>query len=297
MSRGRNSTRQPTPHSRSLVRAVDIVALGLLLAAALESDSLTLTGVVIAGTVIALREAWLVFVPRRLGEKGLRDYQYGFGKVLQAGNLVLSGAAAAAGLWLAGAVFGRIITGGGEISPGGLALAASANALVLAWNGVVVYAHFEPADRSARAQRHARERFFASLVAIQVLLTVAALAKDPEVVFWIDGLGAILISLLIVIGGVKLAWECICDLIDHPLGKDQERAMVASLARGGVEPEELVDLRTRRCAERIFAELTLRTADSVPLEAVCRRLAALRRTLEAEIQGLDLVIKLRRSEP
>ena len=176
-------------------------------------------------------------------------------------------------------------------------MTASANALALAWNGVVVYAHQEPADRSARTQRHARERFFASMVAVQLLLTVAVLAKDLEVAFWIDGLGAILISLLIVVGGVKLAWECICDLIDHPLDKDQERAMVAALARGGVEPEELVDLRTRRCAERIFAELTLRTGETVPVAAVCRRLAGLRRVLEAEIQGLDLVIKLQRSEP
>jgi divalent metal cation (Fe/Co/Zn/Cd) transporter len=135
------------------------------------------------------------------------------------------------------------------------------------------------------------------MVAVQLLLTVAVLAKDLEVAFWIDGLGAILISLLIVVGGVKLAWECICDLIDHPLDRDQERAMVAALARGGVEPEELVDLRTRRCAERIFAELTLHTGETVPVEAVCRRLAGLRRILEAEIQGLDLVIKLQRSEP
>jgi divalent metal cation (Fe/Co/Zn/Cd) transporter len=284
--------RQPTRHSRRLVRAVDVATLGLLVGAAVISDSLILAGVVIAGAIMALREAWLVFVPRRLGEQGLRDYQYGFGKILQAGTFVLAGTAAAAGFWLAGVALGQILTGGSEFFPVGLALAASANALVMAWNGVVVYAHHEPSDRARRVLRQARRRLFASLVVIQVLLTVAALAKDPEVVFWIDDLGAILVSLLIVVGGVKLAWECICDLIDHPLDRDQERAMVAALSRMGVEAQELVDLRTRRCADRIFAELTLRTNETVPVEALCQRLVALRRTLEAETEGLDLVIKL-----
>jgi len=292
VSRDRTSTQRPTPHARRLVRAVDVAALGLLLAAALISDSLTLAGVVVAGAIMALREAWLVFVPRRLGEQGLGHYQYGFGKILQAGNLVLAALAVAAGLWLAGDVFSRILTGEGGLFPLGLALAASANALALAWNGVVVYAHHDPADRARRALRQVRRRLLASLAAVQVLLTVAALAKDLEVAVWVDSLGAILISLLIVVGGVKLAWECICDLIDHPLDRDQERAMVAALVQAGVEPEELVDLRTRRCAGQVFVELTLHMGDTLPIEAVRQRLVALRRALEAEVADLDLVIKL-----
>jgi len=295
VSRGWNSTRQPTPHSRSLVRGVDIAALGLLLAAALVSDSLTLAGVVIAGTIIALREAWLVSLPRRLGERGLRDYHYGYGKILQAGVLVVAGTAAAAGFWLAGIAFGRILTGGVEFSPLELALAATANALVMTWTGVAAYANPEPVDRAQRVLRQGRRRLFVSLVAIQVLLTVAILAKDPEVAFWIDSLGALVVSLLIVVGGFRSGWACICDLIDHPLDKDQEREIVAALSRMGVNEKELVDLRTRRCAERVFAELTLRIAGGVPVEAACRRLAGLRRALEAEIQGLDLVIKLQRA--
>lgn len=281
-----------TSDPRVLVQAVDVAALALLLGAALVSDSVILAGLVIAGTIMALREAWLVSLPRRLGQRGLHDYQFGFGKVLQAGNLVLAVMAAAAGFWLAGVAFGRILTGGGEIFPLGFALAASANALVVTWTGVAAYANREPSDRAQWVLRQARRRLFASLVAIQVVLTVAALAKDPEVAFWIDSLGAILVSLLIVVGGVKLAWQCICELIDHPLDADQERAMIAALARAGVEPEELVDLRSRRCAERIFAELTLRAGDAAPIEEVRQRLVALRQTLEAEVEDLDLVIKL-----
>jgi hypothetical protein len=80
------------------------------------------------------------------------------------------------------------------------------------------------------------------------------------------------------------------------LAKEREGAIIALLHREGVKPGDIIDLRTRRCAEQIFAELTLRAAESVPVEEACRQLAGLRRALESEIAGLDLVIKLRGSE-
>ena len=297
MSRDRKATRRRGRDPLVFARGGEIAALALLLGAALASDSLILAGLVIAGAILALREAWRVVVSRRLGRTDGREYHFGFGKVLQAGNLLVAGAAVAAGVWLAGDALSRILTGGGEISPLGLALAATANAFAMAWNGIAAYAHPEPVTRSARALRRGRALIFASLAAVQVLLTVAVLAEDPAAASWIDTLGSILLSLLIVVGGFRSAWACICDLIDHPLDKDQEGAMVALLARTGLEPEELVDLRTRRCAERIFAELTLSVAESAPIEAILPRLVALRRTLEADVEDLDLTIKLQRAEP
>lgn len=58
---------------------------------------------------------------------------------------------------------------------------------------------------------------------------------------------------------MKLSWECIRDLVDHPLNREQEDKIHTLLARGGIQPEEVADLRTRRWAEQIFADLTLRT--------------------------------------
>lgn len=297
MSRARISTQCRTSDPRGLVRVVDIASLGLLLAAGLISNSLLVIGLLIADATMTFREAWNVSVSRRLSAKGLQDYQYGFGKILQTGNLVVAGTAAVAGFWLGGGAFSHILTGVGDLLPLALALAATANAFVMVWNGIVIFAHREAVDRFERVLRLARARFVASLIVIQILLTVAVLAKDPELAFWIDSLGAIFVSLLIVIGALKLAWDCIRDLIDHPLDKDQEQAILALLFRAGVKSEELVDLRTRQCAERIFAELTLCLGDTVPVEEVGWRLAGLLQVLQTEIQDLDLVIKLQGSEP
>jgi divalent metal cation (Fe/Co/Zn/Cd) transporter len=284
--------RRRTWTSRDGVPIVDFALLVLLLAAALYANSLTLIGVSIAGSTIALRELLLVSIRRRFDVSGSQNYQYGFGKILQAGNLLIAVVTIVTGFWLAGRTFDLTLTGSGEIFPLGLAFAATANALVLTWNGLLVHAYLEPLDPAARVLQRVRRRLFVVLLAIQVCLTVAVLAKDPVVAFCSDIVAATLVFLFIVVGGVKLSWDCICDLIDHPLDKDREGAIVALLAREGVKPEELADLRTRHCAERIFAELTLRVREAAPMEDACRRIAALRRALETEIEGLDLVIKL-----
>ena len=117
---------------------------------------------------------------------------------------------------------------------------------------------YEPIDRAKQLLLQTRRRRFASLLAFQILLTVAVLAKDPAIAFWIDILGATVFSLLMTVGGIKVAWECISDLIDYPLDREREGTIIALLNQEGVKPEELIDLRTRRCAHRIFAELTLR---------------------------------------
>ena len=98
------------------------------------------------------------------------------------------------------------------------------------------------------------------------------------------------------VGGIKVAWECISDLIDYPLDREREGTIIALLNQEGVKPEELIDLRTRRCAHRIFAELTLRTIEIIPIEEVRQRLVHLRRALETELKDLDFVVKLHGSE-
>ncbi len=289
--------RRQTSDHRLVMQIVDFALLFLLLAVALFSSSIALIGVSIAGLMMSLREFLLLTVSRGRSKNGSRYYQYGIGKIVQAGSLVIALSAVLAGFWLAGQAFGLMLSGFSEVSPLGLALAATANALVMIWNGFVAYAHNEPFDRAKQLLLQTRRRRFASLLAFQILLTIAVLAKDPVIAFWIDILGATVISLLMTVGGIKVAWEGISDLVDYPLDREREGAIIALLYREGVKPEELIDLRTRRCAQRIFAELTLRTVETIPIEEVRQRLVHLRRALETELTDLDIVVKLHGSEP
>ena len=76
-----------------------------------------------------------------LSKNSSRYYQYGNGKILQAGSLIIALSSVLAGFWLAGQAFDLTLSGFSEISPIGLALAATANGLVMIWNGLVAYAH------------------------------------------------------------------------------------------------------------------------------------------------------------
>lgn len=287
-----------TGNPDTVMRIADFGFPMLLLAAALFSNSLSLIGLSIAGLTLASREALTVFLPRRLSGALSQHFQYGLGKALQAGNLFIALCAVSAGFWLAGEAFDLTVSGSGfsEIFPLGLALAATTNVLVVIWHGVLAYAQVAPFDQAKRVLLRPRRRLFALLVTFQLVLTIAVLAKDADIAHWVDTLGAAVVALIIVGAGSKLAWDCVCDLIDHPLGKEQEAAITTLLYREGVQPEELVDLRTRRCGQQIFAEVTLHMMEAMPVEEARQRLTGLRRALETTVRDLDLVIKLQGSK-
>lgn len=283
--------------SRTVVLVADLALPALLLTIALSCNSLSLIGLSIAGATLAIREVLLVFLPWRLGGERSRNFQFGPGKAVQAGNLLIALCAMLAGLWLAGEALDLAASSFSEITPLALAIAVTINALVAVWHGFLCYAHGAPADAAKRVLLRPRVHLFAMFVTVQVVLTIAVLAKDPEIAFWFDICGATAVSLFVFGGNLKLAWDCISDLIDRPLGKEREAAIMALLYRAGVQPEELIDLRTRRCGPQIFAELTLRMTEPMPIEAAHQRFAGLRRALEAAVKDLDLVVKVQGAEP
>ncbi len=274
---------RPTTANRvGAVRAADLGLPALILALALALGSLVLTGVALAALLLAVRRALPDLLRSRRSARRAADYPYGPGKSIQAAGLLLGLLAGLAGFLLAGQTFGRLTAGEGETTPLSLASVATASALLLLWTAFMAY----PSGSSSR------RAFLALLIALQLLLTLAALARDPAVAFAVEVLGAIPLSLLIVAAAVKLAWDSVSDLIDHPLDRRQQAEIRALLARAGIGPEDLADLRTRRCAERLFAEITLRMTASQAMDQASRRLQSLRERLEAEIAGLDLVIRL-----
>ena len=130
------------------------------------------------------------------------------------------------------------------------------------------------------------------LLIVQTVLTVSALARDPAIALAADCVGGIFVGLLMTVAGIRILWEAVPDLIDHPLRREDEQAIAQLLFEQSVHATELVAMRSRRSGRHVFVELTMGPVEADSFEETCRRLARLRQSLEARLGGLDVSIKL-----
>jgi ferrous-iron efflux pump FieF len=266
------------------------------LVVALGSGSVTLLGETIRSGLITLAALWSSVV-LGVGERDAgRRYDFGVGKLEQAGNTAIAMALVLAGLWLAGRVYDLIVAGQSPSEPLGLALAATANAAHTVRAGSSVWAR---ATATAPKQQpiHGLPSPLASpssltLLIVQVALTLAAIARDPAIARAADCLGAIFVALLMTVAGVRMLWEAVLDLTDHPLRGEVESAITLLLFEQDVHASELRGVRSRRSGHRVFVELTLDPIEAGSFEELRERLERVRRRLEERIGGLDLAIRL-----
>jgi divalent metal cation (Fe/Co/Zn/Cd) transporter len=275
---------------------VEVILLLAMLIVAVGSGSLTLLGETIRSTLIMMTGVWYFVVLAKAARHAGQRYQFGTGKLEQAGNVAIALALAAAGLWLASRAFALIAVGKSEAEPFALALAATANAAHTVRTGFSVWA------RSAAKAGNGQPTYgvpspvsssrFVSLLIVQTALTVAAVARDPEVGLAADCLGAIFVGLLMTAAGVRMLWEAALDLIDHPLRGKAEEAIAQLLLEEGIQAEELVGMRSRRSGRDVFVELTMDPVETGSFEEARQRLAHVRHGLEDRLGGLDVSIRL-----
>jgi divalent metal cation (Fe/Co/Zn/Cd) transporter len=192
---------------------IDVIMVLVLLVVSLGFGSLTLLGETIRSASIIITGGWtLVALSRAASDAGQR-YEFGTGKLEQAGNAAVALALALAGLWLASRAFDRIVLATSAVEPFGLALAATANAVLAVRTGFLVAAR-STAEAKSEQPPHAvpspagASRLL-SLLLVQITLTVAALVRDPAIALAADGLGAICLGLLMMAAGVRSSgWRC-----------------------------------------------------------------------------------------
>ena len=274
--------------------AAELAMLAAMLLVALMSGSVALLGETLRSALITL--VWAVMVRVEAARDAGRRYQFGVGKLEQAGKACIGLALAAAGLWVASRAFNLIVVAEGEAGPLGFALAATANAVHILRRGFLLWPHATFGARKREPTQRLPPRAVAlglvPLLIVQATLTVAALAGDPSIAMAADCAGGILVSLLMTVAGIRMLWEAVPDLIDHPLRSEDEEAIAQLLFEQGIHANELVALRSRRSGRDLFVELTLDPVEVGSFEGTCRRLARLRQSLEARLGGLDLSIKL-----
>ncbi|HSA80218.1 MAG TPA: cation transporter [Geminicoccaceae bacterium] len=285
---------------------IDLILLLMMLVVAVVSDSITLLGETIRSALMMIVGIW-AWVAFTAEERDARQrYEFGAGKLQQAGNLIIALAMVAGGLWIGSLAFELAVLAKSEVTPFGLALAATVNAMYAIRRGALIWTGLSTRrGLSIRRKNEAPAEgppllaasvMLAPLLIVQMTLTVAALARDPGIAIGADCLGAIFVGLLMTTAGIKTLWEAGLDLIDHPLQERVEKTIAQLLFEQGIHRRELLGMRSRRSGRHVFVELTMDPVDADSFEEVRQRLARVRRNLENRLGGLDLAIRLHMPE-
>ena len=259
---------RPLPH--------DLLALSLLALALAGTGSCCLAAQLVRHGGIAAGHA--------LGAAGLRlsqgrlaaRFAFGGDKLGRFGELLLGLVLVASALWLVriGPEMARALA---IRPPVLLALAATANFAWLLWTW--------PEERRRSVAQVVN-------VAAQVLLTVAALARDSEIALFGDLTAGLLVALLSLRHGARVVGDAVRDLVDRPVEPETLLPLLEAMEGAGVELETIRRLRSRRAGRRIFIELHLTVPPDETLDQLTARLERVTRALAREPYGVDLAVKV-----
>jgi divalent metal cation (Fe/Co/Zn/Cd) transporter len=290
----------PTPEQEAKEAAVlytslaDLAILLLMLIAVLSSRSLTLLSETIRVGLMLVVEFYSLFVLRAVHRDRLRKFRFGIGKVEQFCNLAIGAALVASGFWVAQRVVDLALFDQVVATPLGLAAAAVVNAIntlinALGWLAMVAAARSDDSP-IFRAQLRARMVKLVCSLVVQTTLTVAALAKDPVVSLWLDGIGAVFVAVTMIAIGLEMMKECVPDLLDHAIPERTKTRIAGVLEAAGIAREEIVRLRTRRSGSLAQVELTLAPASCLDLAAFRQRVGLIEQMIEAHVQEAEVTV-------
>ena len=259
--------RTPTPEQRAKEAAVlytalaDLVALVLQIIFAITTRSLTLLSEAIRVGLMLAIEFYTYFVLRAVHRDRFGMFRFGIGHLEQMCKVVIGICLVFSGLWVGQEVVQSLFLGQAEATPLGLATAAVINAInftinVLGWFAMNSVAKSDDSP-IFKAQLRARTVKLQSSLVVQTAMTGAALAEDPVIAAWLDGLGASFVGALMVAIGCKMVWSCVPDLLDRSVSEELLVTLDSVLNEAGIGPDEIARRRTRRAGSFPHIELAL----------------------------------------
>jgi cation diffusion facilitator family transporter len=261
---------------------------------AIVGGSLTILAEAIRGTLGQLVEIYSLVVLRRIHRGGFVEFDFGVGKLEQACNLAIAVSMLAGAVWIGRKAVLLVLEAEGIASPFGLAMAASFGAVntflnYVAWNEV------RKACRHGRsvimqAQLKSRLTKLVSSVIVQLTMTVAALARDPLVAAWADGLGAMFVTCYLVLIALKMLRAGLPDLFDRSADEPTQHAIRRVLEDHVGAYGRLERVRSRRSGGTIFVEIALAFDPCLQLSDIHERSAAIRARIMREVEGADISI-------
>ncbi len=294
--------REPTPEQKAKEAAIFYTALAdignvtLQFVFALLTRSLALLSEAIRGALMTALEIYAYFVLRAVHRGRLGKLRFGVGQLEQMCNLAIGAGLVLSGLWIARQVVLLVVFDYTPATPLGLATAAVINAVNVVINslGWLAMLSASRSDDSPiySAQLRARTVKLLSCLFVQATMTIAALAKDPLISAYLDGLGAAFVGALMVAIGLKMVWTALPSLLDRSLSPEISERLGAILREAGVEPEHLVRQRTRRAGDLPQVELTLSAAGCRQVGDFLARAGRLEGRLRRELPAADITIAL-----
>jgi ferrous-iron efflux pump FieF len=127
---------------------------------------------------------------------------------------------------------------------------------------------------------------------VQSALTVAALAPDPVVAAWADGIGALFVAGFIMVLAVRMLREGLPDVLDRSVDEAAHLAVLQVLAHHFEAYERFEGVRSRRSGGKVFVELALDFDGRLSLAEAHRRASAIKAHIAREIEGADVAILL-----
>lgn len=261
---------------------------------AFVGGSLTILAEAMRGTLGQLVEIYSLVVLRRIHRQGFAAFDYGVGKLEQACNLAIAVSMLVGAAWIGHKALRLVLEAENIASPLGLTMAACFGALntylnYIAWNEV------RKACRHGhsiimQAQLKSRLTKLVSSLIVQVTMTVAALAPDPLIAAWADGLGAMFVAGYLVVIAFRMLRVGLPDLFDRSVDQPTQLAIRRALAEHAGTYGHLERMRSRRSGGTTFVEIALAFDSSLQLTDIHQRIAAIRACIAKEVEGADVSI-------
>lgn len=282
---------------RSILVAVfaDGCIIVAMLLAGLAGGSLTIIAETIRAALMLVIEIFSLLVMRRVHRATLFNLDFGTGKLERIANLAIAASMLMGSIWIAHSAWG-VIDGNRHLgSPLGLTVAAMI-AAVNTWINVVTYDGMRRAARHGKsvimqAQLQARLVKLCSSLFVQVTMTIAAVTADEAVAVWAEATGALFVAGFLLWNAIGMFRTGLPDILDRSVGEEIQVAINRALAAHFDDYALLQRVRTRRSGSAVFIELVLAYDSAMQMADVAQKVAAMKQTLHAEIDGADITIE------
>lgn len=294
------ATVHPKPEQLAAERSVltalllDCATVALFLITGLAGGSLTMIAEAIRGGLLLTIDASALVVLRRIHRGRIVGLDFGTGKLEQLVNVLIAVGMLGGALWIAHGAATVLAIGHSDASPLGLALGACLNGA----NNLVNFVAWDTVRRTARAapsvimqvQVRIRLTKLVCSMALQLTITIAALATDPVVVAWSDAIGALFVTGVLILTSLRILRSAVPDLLDRSVEAATREAVTQVMDAHRPDYRSLGRFRSRRSGGVVFVEVTAGFDPVLSLAQVNERIMRIRADLAAAIPGADITI-------
>ena len=271
----------------------DTVVISLIVITAILSGSLTMLGEGARGVLMLGVVAFSLWVLYAVHRGRLSRFEYGVSKIERFVWVVVGLSLVVSGLWVAQTVIDTLFAVRPAASPLGLTWAAIINAIntlinVVSWFAMAAASRDDDSD-VYRVQLRVRFTMMVSSLALQVTLTVAALAKDDAIALTLDAAGAMFVTCVMVYNGVSMISHALPHLLDAPAPTELS-ALICGAVGSVVAEEDIVSIRTRRAGPMTYAEVAVAATAFPSMSALRAYTTAVRQALGRHAAKIDIAV-------